>query len=118
MNVSVESYGHAVILTLKGELSADALGVFQQAVNHHLKGGEVIDVLLNLEQVPFIDSAGLEYLLDLQDRLAEKLGQVKLIKPGEDVGTILEITRLRPAFEIFEHAAEAVRALKTGAPEI
>ena len=112
MNITAESYGHAVILNLKGDLSEDSLGAFQRAVDHQLAGEGVIDLLLNLEQVPFVDSATLEYLLDLQDRLAERLGQVKLIKPDENVRKILEITRLAAAFETFADIPEAVRAIQ------
>ena len=112
MNVAVESYGHAVILNLKGELTEDSLAVLQKAVDHELESTEVIDLLLNLEKVPFIDSAGLECLLDLQDRLAERLGQVKLIMPDENVRKILEITRLESSFETFKDVPEAVRALQ------
>ena len=112
MNVTVESYGHALILNLKGELTEDSLAALQQAVDHQLQSKEVIDLLLNLEKVPFIDSAGLECLLDLQDRLAERLGQVKLIMPDENVGKILEITRLESIFETFKSGSEAVRALQ------
>lgn len=112
MNVGAESYGHAVILNMKGELTEDSLAALQQAVDHQLESKDVIDLLLNLEKVPFIDSAGLKCMLGLQDRLAERLGQVKLIMPDENVRKILEITRLESTFEIFKDVPEAVRALQ------
>jgi len=77
-----------------------------------LVGPEVVDIVLNFESVPFIDSAGLEYLLDLQDRLAERFGQVKLVHVDENVSTILEVTRLRSNFETFDSVTEAVKTLK------
>jgi len=112
MNINAESYGHAVILNLKGELTADTLGAFQQAVDRQLEGKEVIDIVLNLEEVPFVDSAALEYLLDLQDRLNERLGRVRFVKCDENVAKILEITRLDTVFEVFADVPEAVKALQ------
>ena len=112
MKVNVESYGHAVILNLEGEVCEDDLGPLNQAVEHQLVGPEVVDIVLNFECVPFIDSLGLEYLLDLQDRLAERFGQVKLVHVDENVATILEVTRLRSSFETFDNVAEAVKTLK------
>ena len=112
MNVTAESYGPAVILNIKGEITCDTLGAFAQVVDHQLEGREVIDIVLNLEAVPFVDSEALEYLLSLQDRLAERLGQVKFIRPDENVRKILEITRLEPAFETFNDANEAVKAIQ------
>ena len=111
MNVTAESYGHTVLLHLKGELTEDSIGAFDKAVDHHLSAKDVIDLVLNLELVPFIDSAGLEFLMDLQDRLAERLGQVKLIKPDENVRKILEMTRLASSFETFGDVAAAVKAI-------
>jgi anti-sigma B factor antagonist len=112
MNISAESYGHAVILILKGDLTEDVLGALNQAVEHQLAGPEVVDIVLNLEGVPFVDSAALEYMLDLQDRLAERFGQVKLVKVDENVATILEITRLNANFEVFQDVTEAVKAIQ------
>ncbi len=111
MKINAESYGHAVILILKGELVDDSLEAFTQAVDHQLINAEVIDLVLNMELVPFIDSAALEYLVELQDNLAERLGQVKLVKCDENVRKILEITRLDSTFEIFSDASDALKAI-------
>ncbi len=112
MTTTAESYGHAVILNIKGELTEDSLDAFTQVVNHQLESGkDVIDLVLNMENVPFVDSASLEYLLDLQDRLAERLGQVKLVNCDEYVRKILEITRLETVFEICKDVTEAVKAI-------
>ena len=113
MNLTAESYGHAVMLNIKGELTEDSLGAFQREVEHQLNGKDVIDLVLNLEKVPFIDSACLEYLLDLQEKMAEKLGQVKMAKPDENVRKILEITRLQSTFEVYKDATEAVKAIQS-----
>lgn len=112
MNITVESYGHAVILNLKGEMTEDILGVLKQAVEHQLENGEVVDIVLNLERVPFIDSTGLEYLLELQERLSERFGQVKLLRADPNMLQILEVTRLRSAFEVFQDVPEAVKAIQ------
>ena len=112
MSVTAESYGHAVILNIKGELTEDSLSAFMQAVDHQLDNGkDIIDLVLNMENVPFIDSAAMEFLLELQDRLMERLGQVKLANCDENVRKILEITRLESTFEICEDITEAVKAI-------
>ncbi|NLW87357.1 MAG: STAS domain-containing protein [Planctomycetes bacterium] len=112
MNITTESYGHAVILILKGDLLEDAIEPLRQAVDHQLANKEVIDIVLNLENVPFIDSKAMEYLLDLQDKLAERLGQVRFVKCDENIRKILEITRLDSVFEVFDDVTEAVKAVE------
>ena len=111
MQVTAESYGQAVILNCKGELTADSLEAFRRAVDHQLAEQQVRDLVLNLEEVPFLDSASLEYLLELQATLAERLGQVKLARLDGNLRTIMEITRLESAFERYEDLSEAVRTV-------
>lgn len=112
MNITAESYGHAVVLNMKGELSEDTLGAFRREVDHQLGGKDVVDLVLNVEKVPFVDSAALEYLLELQEGLAEKFGQVKFAKPDENIRKILEVTRLDSEFEVYDDIAEAVKAVR------
>lgn len=112
MNITAESYGHALVLNLQGELTGDSVAAFMQTVDHHLKDGELIDVVLNMETVNFIDSDAIECLLDLQDRLAERFGQVKLAKLDENVQVILNITRLAGAFDVYENIDDAVKVVE------
>ena len=111
MSITVESYGHSVILNLKGELTEDTLAAVNQVVERQFQDQDVTDMVLDMESVPFIDSNGLEYLLNLQDRLAERSGQVKLLRCDENVRKILEITHLESSFEMFKDVSEAVKAI-------
>jgi len=113
MSIPVENYGHAVVLKPKGELTEDTLSAFREAVDHQLEDDGVVDVVADMEEVAFIDSAALEYLLDLQDCLHEKFGQVRLARCDEHIQKILEITRLDSEFEVFEDPGEAVRMIRT-----
>ena len=112
MNITTESYGHAVVLNLQGDLTEDSLSAARQAIDHQLESEEVVDLVLNMEKVPFVDSASLEYLLDLQAELNKKFGQVKLLKCDANVRKILEITRLEADFEVCQEVAEAIKAVQ------
>ncbi len=113
MKISAESYGHAVLLKVNGELTEDLLTTLQQAVDSQLQNEDIIDVVLNVEKVPFIDGVVLEYLIDLQERLVEeRIGQVKFTKPDENLRKILEITRLDSTFDVFDDISEAIRTLE------
>ena len=111
MQISAEGYGQAVVLNCKGELTADSLESLKAAVEHQLQERDIRDIVLNFEEVPLIDSAALEYLLDLQEILAERLGQVKLAKLDEHLLKILQITRLDSAFDKYQDLSQAVRTI-------
>jgi len=125
MKIAEENYGQTVILVCSGELTDDSLDAFSHAVEQieqrndeksDLPTGQagqpdaVADLVLDFEKVPFIDSAGLEYLLDLQEKFAEKLGRIKLANLNENIADILKITRLDNAFERFKDVHDAVKA--------
>ncbi len=112
MQIAVETYGHAVMLNMTGELTSDSLEAFRGAVQPYLNEADTLDIVLNLEKVPFIDSAALEHLLDLHDGLGEKLAHLHLVKPDENVRMILELTRLDTAFDVFDDVPEAIRSLE------
>ncbi len=112
MSIPVEDYGHAVILKPKGELTEDTLSAFKEVVDHQLEDEAVVDVIVDMEEITFVDSTVLEYLLDLQDSLHEKFGQVRLAKCDQNVAKILEMTRLDLVFEVFSDTNDAVRVAR------
>ena len=111
MSVTAESYGQSVVLCCKGELTADSLEGFKKAVDRQLQEPQVRDLVLDLEAVIAVDSAALEYLLDLQDLLNDRSGQIKLTGLTENFAKILEITRLDNAFQRFDSVPEAVKVM-------
>ena len=112
MNIKTESYGHAIVLNVEGELTDDTLGAFRGEVQRQLTCDEVIDLVLNLEKVPFIDSAVLEYLLEVQEHLSMAFGQIKLAKPDENIRTILAMTRLAAELDVYDDVTAAVKAIQ------
>jgi anti-anti-sigma factor len=111
MKVSVENYNHASLLIVEGDMVSDDLEALQVAVDHELESERVVDIVLNMEHVAFVDSATIEYLLDVEDRLVERLGQVKLANCSDEVHKILEMTRLAKEFEIFESVDDAIKSM-------
>jgi anti-anti-sigma factor len=110
MEIKVERYGRAANLACKGDLNEDSLEVFSKEVDAQL-AGDVTDLILDLAEVGFVDSAGLEYLLALQERIAERRGQVTLTNLNENVSKVLEITRLDKAFSIVGDTIAAIQAM-------
>ncbi len=111
MNITHENYGHVTVLSLKGEFTADDTENFNRVVNDRI-ANDAHDFVIDLERVPFIDSAAMEAILDLRDRVQDKLGAVKLASVDENVVKILEIVRLDEQFERFGDLIEAVKSFR------
>ena len=67
-------------------------------------------VVLNLEAVPFIDSRGLEILVEITEELSASGQVLKLCAANKTLREVLELTELAPLFEHYEDANGATRS--------
>ena len=65
-------------------------------------------IVLDLEKVPLIDSAGLELLLDAKEDFERLGGTLKLAASNPLCDEILSVTGVGRSFEIFPEATSAV----------
>ena len=65
-------------------------------------------VVLDLQHVPLIDSAGLEALLDSRDECVRRAGTMHLATPNRLCRDILRVTGLDHQFSIFDDVISAV----------
>lgn len=65
-------------------------------------------VVIALDGIPLIDSAGLELLLELRDECRARGGVLKLAAPNRLCRDILAATRVNRQFEVFEDSLSAI----------
>lgn len=110
MQIAERAIGDLTILDLKGRLVAgDEEDVFRAAVDRLVELGRT-QVLLNLAEVPYIDSGGLGALVSKYVTLRRRSGQLKLCNLRPRAARVLEITRLLTIFEAFASEADAVKS--------
>jgi anti-sigma B factor antagonist len=102
--------GHGV-LRLKGPLTMENLSPFQNAV---LGEDATSTMILDLTDVPYIDSAGLGSLMKTYITRQKSGRRFVLAGVNKRVRKLFEITKVEPLFLIFPTLEEAVAAL-TGA---
>lgn len=67
-------------------------------------------VVLDASDIPYVDSAGLEALLDASDKLAESGRALKIAHVNETLRETFDLTEVRDAFECYEDTNAAVRS--------
>jgi len=105
----IHQYDTVAVVTTNEELGGEALPTFSDKADGCFTGG-CPNIVVDCEGVQSIDSSGLEYLLDLQDRCEEMFGAVKLCNLDDTLRTVFRITRLARRFEIFDDLDSAVRS--------
>lgn len=110
MQLDVRKNGDVLVLALDGRLVAgvgDA--VLREAMNQIVADGWR-KILLDMSNVPRIDSAGIGELTD-SHRLAERFGcEMRLLNVHGQVRRVLEMSRLLPLFRVHHDERDAVDA--------
>ena len=65
-------------------------------------------LVLDMHEVPLIDSAGLEALVEVQQQIQNKGGNIKLASLNQLCKEILRITRIEEKFETYQDVKSAV----------
>lgn len=105
--------GDVMIVQCNGRIVAGA-----EVFSLHSHVGDVLpnygDVVLQLEQVEFVDSSGLGALVRLVSTARAKGGDIKLCGVQPNLRRTLEMTHLLSMFEIYDSEAEAIMAAYLG----
>jgi len=112
MPVRCDEFNQVCVITVEGDLTGDNSIAFRTIVDDHIERKHVIDFIVDLEKCSFIDSEGLELLLDLKHRCDEMHGQAKLVGVDENCAKILEITRLEHRFDRQADLAAALKMMR------
>ncbi len=99
--------GTVDVIGIKGPLNADVIEDAKEFLELRLSEA-VPKIVLDFAGIALIDSAGLELLLDWQDRCAEKAGNFLLADVNELCRDALRITGVDASFEIFRDVPSAV----------
>ena len=109
MKVNTQDYNNVTVIELQGELDGDLAELLQKTVTDVIKTGKV-GIVLDMSEVGFIDSEGLERLLWARDYCNENNCQLRLAGLDENCVKILEITRLKKELDDYAELAEAVKS--------
>jgi anti-sigma B factor antagonist len=105
--------GDVVIVTCHGRIIAG-----NEVFTLHSHVGDSIDkhgdVVLQLDQVEFVDSSGLGALVRLMQAARAKGGDLKLCGLPPNIRKMLQLTSLLPQFETYDSVEEAITAAYLG----
>lgn len=109
MKIESQQYNDVVVLQLQGDFTGETLQPLEDAAGSAFVSG-VSGVVLDMSKVVFMDSAALEYIVDLNEKCRESTRQLKMAGLDETCEKILELTRLLPQFDTYAELTEAVKS--------
>ena len=108
MKTKVRMAGKVAVVDLTGKITiGEGDVVLREEVNKLLEG-DVKSILLNLNGVTYMDSAGIGELVACYKRAAETGAKLKLLNPSGRVSDLLSLTKLQQVFDIYNEEKEAL----------
>lgn len=108
MKIRTQNYNDVTVVEMQGDFDGESADVFQTTITDIISKQRV-GIVLDMSNVGFIDSEGLERLLWARDYCNENKCQLRLAGLDENCLKILEITRLEQEFTHFAELTEAVK---------
>jgi anti-sigma B factor antagonist len=112
VDIETRSDGTIAILDLSGKLTrGDGDERLRAAIDALIARGQ-IRLVVNLEKVPYMDSAGMGELISAHLRVTKAGGALRLLNPLRRVYDVLQLVKLDTVFEIYQEEAGALASLR------
>jgi anti-sigma B factor antagonist len=113
MQIEERSAGDVTVLDLKGKMTlGEGDELLRDKINSLIQQGRR-KVVLNLEDVPYIDSAGLGEIVRTYTTIGRQGGSLKLLNLTKRITDLLSITKLLTVFDTYDSEADAVRSFSS-----
>jgi anti-sigma B factor antagonist len=112
MEIVERTVNDVTVLDLKGKMTlGEGDELLKDKINSLLAAGKK-KLLLNLESVPYIDSAGLGEVVRTYTTVSRQGGSLKLLNLTKRIEDLLSITKLLTVFDTYDNEADAVKSYK------
>jgi anti-sigma B factor antagonist len=115
MQIDERTVGDVVVLDVKGRVMlGEGDEILKDKVNSLLGQGRK-KLVLNLAEVPYIDSAGLGEVVRTYTTVSRQGGQLKLLNLTKRITDLLAITKLLTVFDTYDSETDAVQSFSASA---
>ena len=115
LKAEVRRAGDVSVVDLSGKVTlGEGSGLVRSTIKELVSAGRK-NILLNLKNVSYIDSAGLGEIVGAYATVTSIGGNIKLLHPQAKVHDLLQVTKLYTVFVAFDDEAEALRSYAAAA---
>ena len=108
MEIAERSSGDVKVLDLHGKLTiGDGDELLKDKINSLVQQGHT-KIVLNLGDVPYVDSAGLGQMVSSYRTVTRSGGSLRLLNLTARIREVLTITKLLTVFDTYESESEAL----------
>ena len=113
MKIEERAVDGVTILDLQGKmLIGEGDELLREKINQLVENGTE-RIVLNLADVPYVDSAGLGEIVRCYTTVSRKNGKLKLLHLTKRIHDLLSITKLLTVFETYDTEDEVVKSFSS-----
>jgi anti-sigma B factor antagonist len=105
MEIKPRRIGTSLVLDVAGQVKGGDAGDLRTFLRQCQDQGE-LDLIVNLENVGFIDSSGVGMLIHCLQEVRGRGGDLRLMKLSEDIHDLFEMVAIDRLFTIFQSETE------------
>ncbi len=109
MEISTRFRDNVAILDIKGDIVKNSRFVLNEHIQEQIDDG-IFMIILNLEEVPMMDSVALGVIIAGLTQLIKKYGKLVLLNVGRSVRYLLVVTQLDQYFEKYDDEDKALES--------
>lgn len=115
LKANVRRVGDVAIVDLAGRITlGEGSGLVRSTIKELVNSGQK-NILVNLKDVSYLDSAGLGELVGSYASVTNMNGNIKLLNAQAKVRDLLQVTKLYTVFAAFDDESEALRSFAAAA---
>lgn len=112
MDLDIRQNGLICSLKVKGRFKSDSVREFDAVVNSAIENGQIY-VIIDLEDVPLIDSSAIGAVVNTLRLTKQAGGDTKLVNPSTFVNKTFKMVGILSLFGMYVSEAEAAAACGT-----
>jgi anti-sigma B factor antagonist len=111
LEIAARHRGHVVVLAIAGHLDGSTAPELTREIQNLLAEG-LFNIVVDFKDLEFMSSAGLGVFMDAIQKVREKRGDIKLLRPNAGIRRLIDILGFTHIYQIFSDEDEALRAFR------
>lgn len=108
MEISIQDSGEIKVLYFEGSLDTNTAPDAQKRMDEVIEQGNH-KILIQLEKLDYVSSAGLRILLVVAKKLKKSEGELRICQINDDVREVFEISGFDTILSVFDNESEALK---------
>ncbi|MFH1655101.1 MAG: STAS domain-containing protein [Candidatus Omnitrophota bacterium] len=108
MQISEKDANGVTILEVEGDIDLNSSPTMREKFDELIKNN-ISKIIINFQDVSYIDSSGLATVIEMLQRLKKSQGQLRLSNLSEKLKNLFEITKIDKLFQMYSSEEDALK---------